>query len=137
MTRPTQSTRELAQRLLALEAAAESEPDLTGQEAVRVCDKLRTSLTRFAGLDGFTALLRRALALARVDVPALQKVNVTADGRLEGFQELAGNSGSVGMEAATAISAHLLELLITFIGEPLTLGLVREAWPELKLDEKS
>ncbi len=30
---------------------------------------------------------------------------------------------------------HLLGLLVTFIGEPLTLALVREAWPDISLDE--
>ncbi len=40
-----------------------------------------------------------------------------------------------GVEAAVAITAHLLGLLVTFIGEPLTLRLVREAWPDASLDE--
>ena len=40
-----------------------------------------------------------------------------------------------GAEAAVAITAHLLGLLVTFIGEPLTLRLVREAWPDASLDE--
>ena len=63
-------------------------PIRTGTKAVRVFEKLRISLTRFAGADGFTALLRRALVLARSDVPSLQSVKVTADGRLEGFEEI-------------------------------------------------
>ena len=98
---------------------------------MRVCEKLRISLTRFVGADGFTALLRRALALARADVPSLQTVKVTADGRLEGLEEFAADSENAGVEAATAITAHLLGLLVTFIGEPLTLRLVREAWPDV------
>lgn len=136
MNKPSQSMRELAHYVLALEAAAETESGLHGQEALRLCDKLRTSLTRFAGLDGFTALLRRALALARADVPALQRVKVTADGCLEGLEDLAGDAANAGPEAAIAISAYLFELLVTFIGEPLTLRMVREAWPELKPSDK-
>jgi hypothetical protein len=31
--------------------------------------------------------------------------------------------------------AQLLGLLVTFIGEDLTLGLVREIWPKLSLDK--
>ena len=42
---------------------------------------------------------------------------------------------TAGGEAAVAITAHLLGLLVTFIGEPLTLRLVREAWPDASLDE--
>lgn len=93
--------------------------------AVRVADKLRVSLTRFVGQDGFTALQRRAVALARADVPSLRTVKVTAEGRLEGIEEV-DNSG----EAASAITSRLLGLFVTFIGEPLTLSLLREAFPD-------
>jgi hypothetical protein len=135
MDTPSAAMRDLAQRLLALEAASQSEPDPNGHEGVRVCDKLKISLTRFAGADGFTALLRRALALARADVPSLQSVKVTTDGRLEGLEEFAADARNPAVEAVTAIMAHLLGLLATFIGEPLTRRLVREAWPDAALDE--
>ena len=135
MDTPSAAMRDLAQRLLALEAASQSEPDPNGHEGVRVCDKLRICLTRFAGADGFTALLRRALALARADVPSLQSVKINADGRLEGLEEFAADARNPAGEAVTAITAHLLGLLATFIGEPLTRRLVREAWPDAALDE--
>ena len=123
--------RDLARRLL---AASQSASDPQVHEAVLVSDKLRISLTRFAGADGFTSLLRRALALARAEVPSLQSVKVGADGRLEGFELLAAQTG-MDVAAAAAITAHLLGLLVTFIGEPLTLALVREAWPDISLTE--
>ena len=66
---------------------------------------------------------RRALALARTNLPALQTVTVAADGRLEGLEELGGQ----GEAPASAITAHLLELLVTFIGESATLRLVSDA----------
>ena len=72
MDTPSPSIRDLARRLLAVEAASQSAADPRVHEAVRVCEKLRISLTRFAGADGFASLLRRALALARAEVPALQ-----------------------------------------------------------------
>ena len=126
--------RDLARRLLAAEAASQSAAEPRVPDAVRVCEKLRVSLTRFAGADGFTALLRRALALARAEVPALHCVTEKGDGTLEGFDELAADAHDVGRDAAMAITAHLLGLLVTFIGEPLTVRLVREAWPEASLD---
>jgi hypothetical protein len=135
MEKPPTSIRTLAQRLLAMEAAGQAAADLPRQEAVRVCEKLRISLTRFAGADGFTALMRRALVLARADVPALHSVEVKADGSLEGLKELTVGEHSGGIEASTAIATHLLGLLVTFVGEPITLRLVREAWPEASLDE--
>jgi hypothetical protein len=61
------------------------------------------------------------------------------DGTLEGFEKFvadAGNSGVGGSDAAVAITVHLLWLLVTFIGEPLTVRLAREAWPDASLDKK-
>jgi hypothetical protein len=53
----------------------------------------------------------------------LKSVTLGPDGHVEGLDE--GDA-----DAAVALAAHLLELLVTFIGEPLTLRLVREAWPQ-------
>jgi hypothetical protein len=115
--------------LLTLEAANKSESDADGKEVPRVFEKLRASLTEFVGEDGFTALLRRALVLARADVPSLQTAEITPDGRLEGLQEPAAGARK-DVEAATAITSHLLGLLVTFVGEAITLRLVRNVWPD-------
>ena len=131
--------RDLARRLLAVEAASRSAADAHLPEAVRVCEKLRIYLIRFAGADGFVSLLRRALALARAEVPAVATVRLKPDGSLEGLEVLAADATSGGPDggsaAAVAITAHLLGLLVTFIGKPLTLQLVREVWPEASLDD--
>jgi len=118
-----------ARQLLAVEAANRSASDACGSEVVRVCERLRVSLTQFVGADGFTALLRRALALARVDAPSLQTAKITAGGHLEGLEEVGANA-KTDAEAAIAITAHLLGLLVTFIGEPLTLSLMRDFFPD-------
>lgn len=135
MNTPSVSMQNLARRLLDAEAATQSATDARVPEAVRVFETLRISLTRFAGADGFSSLLRRALALTRAEVPALQTVKVTTDGRLEGLAEVVADASNGGADAAVAITAHLLGLLMTFIGEPLTLRLVSEAWPDALLDE--
>jgi len=135
MELPSPSIRDFAQRLLAVEAASQSAADPRLHEAVRVCEKLRVSLTRFAGVDGFTSLLRRALVLARAEVPALHHITQKADGSLEGLEQVAAEAADSGDGAAVAIIAHLLGLLVTFIGEPLTVRLVREAWPGASLAE--
>ena len=121
--------RDLARRLL---TASQTVSDPHVHEAVLVSEKLRISLTRFAGVDGFISLQRRALVLASADVPSLQSVKVGADGHLEGFEQLAADTG---MDVAAAVTTQLLGLLVTFIGEALTLALVREAWPDISLDE--
>jgi hypothetical protein len=130
MDKPSASIRDLARRLLSASRTG-TEPD--GQEITRLCEKLRISLTRFAGADGFTSLLRRALALTSAEVPFLQSVKIGTNGRLEGLEKIA--AGKAG-DAAVALTAHLLWLLVTFIGEPLALKLVRENWPDATLTEK-
>ena len=122
--------RDLARRLLALEAARKHDTGARVHEAVGVCEKLRISLTRFAGADGFASLLRRTLTLARAEVPSLSAVHVKPDGSLQDLATIPD-----GNEAAVAITAHLLELLVTFIGWPLTMRLLRETWPDALFDE--
>ena len=134
MANPSASIRALARRLLAVEAASQSTTDAHSLEAVRVCEKLRISLAKMVGPDGYIALLRRALTLAGAEVPALQTVKVGANGSLEGLEQLAADASNGGPDAAVAIPTYLLALLVTFIGEHLTLRLVRNTWPDELLD---
>src|SRR5471030_151336 len=120
---------DLARRLLAIEAANPPEYDSSGGEASRVVEKLRISLLKFAGPEGFSALIRRALALAKEDVPALHDAKLGPDGSIEGIYDR-------GVEATTAVTVQLLSLLVTFIGEPLTLRLVKDAWPEASIEAR-
>jgi hypothetical protein len=134
MDAPSSPMRELSRRLL---AASQTTAASHVHEAAVISEKLRIPLTRFSGAEGFASLLRRALVLASAEVPTLQSIKVGADGRLEGFEELAADTETAAgaSEAAVAITAHLLGLLSTFIGEPLTLRLIREAWPDTSLDD--
>jgi hypothetical protein len=129
MDSPPTSIRAWAQRLVAVEASNRSASDTDSPEVLHIFEKLRSALTQFVGADGFTALMRRALALARREVPPLETANVTSDGRLEGIDEHATNAMN-HTEAATVITAHLLALLVTFVGEPLTLRLMCDVWPD-------
>ena len=126
--------RKLARRLIALEAGEPSGVDARAHATARVCEKLRISLTRFAGADGFASLLRRSLVLARADAPSLSRITVNPDCSIEGLEALAAEDADDAVKAGTAITAHLLGLLVTFIGEPLALRLVREAWPDVPMD---
>jgi hypothetical protein len=129
--------RALAQRLLAMEAASKSTAQPPVHDAVRVCEKLRISLTRFAGADGFAALMQRALTLARADAPSLQSVTLGPKGSLEGLERLAVESSEAEVaHAAVAITTHLLWLLVTFVGEPIALRLLREGWPHTSLESE-
>jgi len=96
-----------------------------GSHAVsRVSDKLRRPLTTLAGAAGFRSLLARALTLAKQESPALGAWEVKADGSLESPNGEAQQSGDV-------LIAHLIGLMVTFIGESLTLRLVHDVWLDL------
>lgn len=95
MDTPSPSIRELARQLLALEEVSPSVTEPRVHETIRVFEKLRVVLTRFAGADGFTALLGRALALARAEVPGLHDVTGNAQGSMEGLQNLTADSVSL------------------------------------------
>ena len=132
MDSPSSSMRDLARRSL---AACQTVSGSHFDEAAGVVEKLRLALIKFAGTDGFTSLMRRALVLARADVPALKFVKIDADGRLEGLEQIVADQTTEDEVTVTLIS-HLLGLLVTFIGEPLTVGLVRAAWPDTSLKDE-
>jgi hypothetical protein len=128
MSTPPPVTRDFARRLIALESARGGPPGPPAGGAARVCDRLRAPLARLAGAAGYRALLSRALALAKAEVASLSSVQVGVDGSLEGF-------GGAGGDDGAAVVAHLLGLLATLIGEPLTRHLVLDAWPDAAAGE--
>jgi hypothetical protein len=133
---PTVS-RNLAGRLLAYEAAAGENSEPTESAAFRVCEKLRQPLCSLAGVAGFRSLLSRALALARAEAPSLSAVQVSTDGSLKGLDELGPQRDKdMANEGGALLIAQLLGLLLTFIGEGLTLRLVQDAWPESAVDDR-
>jgi hypothetical protein len=135
MNTATPAMKDLARRLIALETSRDPSEGLVG-EAVQVCEKLRVPLAKLAGVAGFRSLMARAMTLATAEVPWLDSVQVRADGSLEGLDAAERQQGVVpGGEAGVVVVAQLLGLLVTFIGEPLTLRLVHDAWPDAPVDE--
>jgi len=135
MSTASPEIQDLARRLIVFEAAHDNSSDASVDVAVQVIEELRLRLSRLTGVDGFRSLLSRALTLAKAGVPSLNMVGVRADGSLEGFDgiEQSQEAGSAG-QAGIVLVAHLLELLVTFIGAPLTLSLMRDKWPDASID---
>ena len=124
-------SRHLAQRLLAYEAVAGDNSERAESVAFRVCAKLRRPLITLAGVAGFRSLLSRALTLARAEAPSLSAVQVTADGSLKGLDELELQiDKEQARDGGAILIGQLIGLLLTFIGEGLTLRLVQDVWPE-------
>jgi len=137
MTAIFPAIQDLAQRILAVEAAPRNSVGAPVDGAVRVCGKLQVPLSKFTGPAGFLSLLSRALVLAKAEVPSLSVVQTRPDGSLAGFDELTHdqNVGELELEKSREILlGHLLGLLATFIGESLTRRLACEAWPDASID---
>jgi hypothetical protein len=136
MSRATPQMRNLAERLIAVEAGGKRLAATRTPARFDVGEKLRLNLATLMGKAGFCALLARALALAQAEVPWLGAVHVKADGSLDGVEkphvQLDPNEF---FEGRVVLLAQLLGLLVAFIGEKLTLRLMRDVWPNVKLDD--
>lgn len=125
------SLKKFARRLLALETAGKA-ADASGWAAFQVSEKLRRPLSTLAGVAGFRSLMSRALALATGEVQWLKAVHIKADGSLEGLDEVRAQLSAAEIaEGEAALIAQLIGLLVTFIGESLTVRLMQEVWPEI------
>jgi hypothetical protein len=89
------------------------------------------------GVAGFQALAFRALAQTKADAPGFRSVEVAADGSLKGLGEsdspVDTDKDSAG-DGGIVLIGRLLELLLVFLGEPLTLNLISDLWPDAALD---
>jgi hypothetical protein len=136
-------TRDLARWLLNYEAVSAKSSESMESVTLSVYEKLRQSLSAFAGVAAFEALAFRALTQAKSEAPSLWAVQVTEDGSLHGLGEfepqididkdLAGKFPAG--EGGIILIARLLGLLLTFLGEALTLSLLRVTWPGAALDD--
>ncbi len=132
--------RDLAYRLHTYEAGAGKTSELSESVTLRVYEKLRQSLGEFVGIAGFQSLASRALTLARPEATSLSAARVTADGSLQGLGEIETQIDMDKDRAADGgiiLIARLLGLLRIFLGEALTLSLLRNAWPGEVLDDSN
>lgn len=103
------------------------------EAAERVTTKLSAGMTLLVSSDGYRALLGRALYVARADHAVLDGVRVgTSDVYLEGLRETGG-----AYDAVAAFLAHVIALLVRFIGDDLTGNLIRQRWPDAPLGAPS
>jgi hypothetical protein len=128
--------RKFARRLITLETNEKKSSGAKDSAAFPVPEKLRPTLSMLVGNAGFQTLLTRALTLATEEVPWLRAVMVSADGTLVGWEEPYAQLGPDKFsEGRVVLVAQLLGLLEAFIGENLTVRLVREIWPKLSLGD--
>ncbi len=130
--------RDLARRLLTYGASEDDKSEATESATFRVYEKLRGSLGELAGAAGFQALAARALTLAKSEDPSLGSVRVAADGSLEGMSAVESSTNADKDRAhggGVVFISRLLALLLIFLGEALTMNLIRDVWPDAALDD--
>ena len=136
MSRATPRLRNLARRVIAFEAKKNGPATRNGPPAFPVHEELYPLLESLIGSGGLRALLSRALALAIAELPWLRSIPGSADGALEeGAEPCAQLDPDKFFEGRVVVLAQLLGLLEAFIGESLTMRLVRDAWPKVSFND--
>lgn len=127
------AARELALKVLAHHAGANAGAAAVATAALRTYDHLARASAQLIGQAGVDALTGRALHLAQQEYPWLVYTREPEQPEAPFSQIvvcLKRQDPAVASEAAGAVFGTLAGLLVTFIGEPLTMQLLRKAWPD-------
>lgn len=122
-----------ARRLLAHEGATGSADEGATTPAARVYEKLHRQMAPLVGVVGVHLLFARSAKLTRGEFAAIAEVSALApttdvrDGSIKLREHL--NGRSVDTESAAALFGNFLSLTTTFVGERLTLQILRNGWP--------
>lgn len=131
MSKPSATQVERARRLLASEGDSGSSAAQCAAAAWRVYEKLNARLAPLLGSAGVQALFLRSAKLAQADFASLAEVAAP-----EGLTKLGACLQALAPADATEVAATLfgtfLDLMTTFIGERLTVLVLRSAWPTIE-----
>ena len=120
-------------RMLAREAGTGASAPAIAAAARRLCERFAEHMSPLIGDAGVAAICARSLHLTERYVPGLTSVRASAQGEAPFARlqlSLEQQEPAAATEAAVAVLATASDLLASFIGEGLTTGLLREAWPE-------
>lgn len=120
----TIATTDVARRLWVRGAGDATSVEEIGAATQRVCDDLRTELSRWVGAAGYQALLNRALQLSTTGHPVLSSISCH-DGDALAAAAAARTHGAAALATGVvALVATLTELLGRIIGEEMAVQLV-------------
>jgi hypothetical protein len=129
--------RQLALRVLAQYAGSTAGAEALAAAVRHAYDDLARVSAPLIGQVGVEALTDRALHLAQREYPWLVQTREPEQAEGPFTQVIAcleRQDPAVAIEAAGAVFATFTGLLVTFIGEPLTARLLRQAWPDAFAD---
>jgi hypothetical protein len=78
------------------------------------------------------------LTLAKSEDPSLGSVRVAVDGKLEGMSAVESPLNAEKdeiQEGGVVLFSRLFGLLLIFLGEALTMNLIRDVWPDAALGD--
>ncbi|MEX0900279.1 MAG: hypothetical protein WD081_06265 [Gammaproteobacteria bacterium] len=126
----------LARRVVADEAQRIPPTAHDADLILGVCDKMHPPLSRLAGTISYRALLSRALVLAKPKAQTLAALRFESDGHLMFDPEHPAaeflNRDTVRQDAIVLVT-EFLNVLMLLIGEGLTVQIIRQVWPEVKI----
>jgi hypothetical protein len=133
MNAPPPLIRGVSLAIIEAELAGREDTDAVADAAEKAFTKLRDSLSPLVGEAGFGAVMERALHVTAqehgmaVSVHPATRVIARTD-----LVAAAPRDGAPRLKRwAVAVLAHVLALFCSFIGENLTLRLVRRVWRDL------
>jgi hypothetical protein len=136
MNKATREMRAFAERLTIYDACENETSETSKSLSFPFSNKLHLHLATLMGAGEFQAFLSRSLALAAVEVSWLDALRVKPDGSLDGLDKFETQlDPQEYFEGRIVLLAHLLGMLMAFIGEALTLRLLCEVWPKIPLSE--
>jgi hypothetical protein len=124
--------RKLALRVLAQHSGSPGAEALTAA-ARRTYEDLAQVSSPLIGQVGVDALIRRALHVAQREYPWIgdsREPGQATEPLTRLVLALERQEPAVATDGAAAVFAHFAGLLLTFVGEPVTMQLLRKAWPE-------
>lgn len=124
---------ELARRILERATADCESPAQVAQTIEATFTRLTELVSGMVGEAGFSALVARALHLSRLRLPKDNPLPSQLDPSLlcSCWGAIVDHVGALAsVRCATLLFGHVLGLLGSFIGEDLTLRLVRRAWTD-------
>jgi len=107
-------------------ASADTPADLTFDFA-----KLGPPLETLMGRGGFKMLLQNALTLSQREMPWLLDVRCKNDGSFEGFEQVGEINREDFIKGQRHLLAHILRLLVRFIGPGMTRAIVLDSWSQV------
>jgi hypothetical protein len=132
MTRTSEALRHIVRRQLRPRAEAAADAKGIAAAAVEMYEQLGRQLARLIGEAGVSAIHGRALHLTQKEFAWLLAAPPAGDFELSIKHLrtiLEGQQPHAILLTVEGLAVNVTDLLVTLVGEPLTMRLLQEAWP--------